>query len=122
MRVRLESAALPEIAEAEGVDPTRWEGRQTAYMPAQVCVCGAVGVNVDVPIRLSGPPESIGLGRWGHTSHKHHDHQPNTHPQPPLPATPAGLEPSGAWASGVLQNFLDLRLGLAALEVLASLG
>ncbi len=36
LRVRLESEALPEIAEAEGVDPTQWEGRQTAYMQAQV--------------------------------------------------------------------------------------
>lgn len=34
-RVRLESEALPEIAEAVGVDPTAWEGRQTAYVPAQ---------------------------------------------------------------------------------------
>ena len=39
------------------------------------------------------------------------------HQQPPLPATPTGLEPSGEWASGVLRDFLDLRLGLAALEV-----
>lgn len=46
MRVRLESEALPEIAEAEGVDPSRWEGRQTAYMPAQVCVCVCGWVNI----------------------------------------------------------------------------
>jgi len=38
-------------------------------------------------------------------------------PQPPLPSTPAGLEPEAGWAAGVLQDFLDLRLGLAALEV-----
>lgn len=36
LRVRLESESLPEIAEAQGIDPSVWAGRQTAYMPAQV--------------------------------------------------------------------------------------
>ena len=34
--MRLEFDALPEVMEAEGVDPARFEGRQTRYMPAQV--------------------------------------------------------------------------------------